>query len=184
MIDNDSGATAVITHRVREVQHEEYEAWLQQILPLVSAARGFLDVQVIRPVRGLTSTYTVILRFDCEADLRYWITSPQRQKMIATVTPILAHGDTYTVHSGIDFLFAPQDGTPRVPVRWKQLLITWSAIFPLTCVLPLVAGPLLQRIGLDNHYVLVAIVSGLAVTLMVYVIMPRYTRLVRHWLYR
>ena len=32
---NHTGATAVITHRVREAQHEKYEEWLQQILPLV-----------------------------------------------------------------------------------------------------------------------------------------------------
>lgn len=178
------GATAVITHRVRDTQHDEYERWLQTILPVVSAAPGFLDAQVIRPVRGLTDRYTVILRFDCEDDLRNWLQSPARLKLIESAMPILSQGDSYTIHSGVDFLFTPSDGGPRVPVRWKQFLVTWSAIFPLTLVLPLLLAPLLEALGLHNHFAVVLVVSGSAVLLMVYLIMPRYTKLVRRWLYR
>ncbi|MEY2854321.1 MAG: hypothetical protein RL030_1453 [Pseudomonadota bacterium] len=181
---DNSGATAVITHRVRDAQHENYEEWLKQILPLVTAAPGFLDVQVIRPVRGLTYNYTIILRFDCEADLKRWLSSPARQRLIDTVSPILSQGDSYTIHSGIDFLFAPHDGSQRVPVRWKQFLVTWSAILPLTLALPLVIAPALHALGWHNHFVITAIVSAVAVFLMVYLIMPRYSRWVRQWLFR
>ncbi|MEP7314099.1 MAG: antibiotic biosynthesis monooxygenase, partial [Pseudomonadota bacterium] len=139
-----SGATAVIAHRVRDAQHAAYEAWLGRILPVVASAPGYLDAQVIRPVRGLTDGYTVILRFDCEADLRRWLTSPEREQLIQSVRPILANGDSYTLHSGIDYLFAPQIAGQRVPVRWKQFLVTWSAILPLTLGLPFLIAPLLH----------------------------------------
>jgi uncharacterized protein len=181
---DSTGATAVITHRVRDQQHDIYERWLEKILPLVSKAPGFLDVQVIRPVRGLTDRYTVILRFDCEDDLREWLQSPQRLELIDKAIPILSQGDSYTIHSGIDYLFSPQDGGHRVPVRWKQALVTWSAIFPLTLLLPLGFVPLLKLLGVSNHFLSVAMVSSTAVLLMVYVIMPRYTKLVRRWLFR
>jgi uncharacterized protein len=179
-----SGATAVISHRVRDAQYADYERWLDRILPVVAAAPGFLDSQVIRPVRGLTAGYTVILRFDHEAALRRWLASPERGQLIDTVRPILAHGDSYTLHSGIDYLFAPQIAGQRVPVRWKQFLITWTAILPLTWGLPLLIGPVLRAIGWRDRTLLVAVVAAVAVFLMVYVIMPRYTRLVRGWLYR
>jgi len=179
-----SGATAVIAHRIRDSQHERYEEWLREILPLVSEAPGFLDVQVIRPVRGLTDTYTVILRFDCEADLKGWLGSSVRQRLIDTVRPVLAQGDSYTVHSGIDFLFAPHDGSQRTPPRWKQFLVTWTAILPLTLLLPLLIAPALQALGWHNRFVIRGVVSAVAVLLMVYLIMPRYTRLVRRWLFR
>jgi antibiotic biosynthesis monooxygenase (ABM) superfamily enzyme len=178
------GATAVITHQVRDSQHDEYELWLQKIVPLARASRGFLDVQVIRPVRGLTDRYTVILRFDCEDDLRRWLASPTRLRLIESAMPILAQGDSYTIHSGVDFLFTAHDGSQRVPVRWKQFLVTWSAIYPLTFVLPMLFGPPLDWLGWRNHLLMVAIVSASSVLLMVYVIMPRYTRLVRRWLFR
>lgn len=185
MADNAiGGATAVIAHRVLDSQHADYEHWLERILPTVAAAPGFLDVQVIRPVRGLTDGYTVILRFDCEADLRRWLTSPARQGLIESVRPILAHGDTYTLHSGIDYLFAPQAAGQRAPVRWKQFLVTWTGILPLSFALPPIITPLLARIGWDQRFVIVTTVSAAAVFLMVYVVMPRYTRWVRGWLYR
>jgi len=178
------GATAVITHQVRDSQHDEYEQWLQQILPLVSASPGFLDAQVIRPVRGLTDRYTVILRFDREDDLRRWLESPTRLRLIESALPILSQGDSYTIHSGVDYLFTLHDGSQRVPVRWKQFLVTWSAIYPLTFLLPMLFGPPLEWLGWRNHLLVVTIVSASTVLLMVYVIMPRYTRLVRRWLYR
>ena len=179
-----SGATAVIAHRVRDAQHAGYEQWLARILPVVAAAPGYLDAQVIRPVRGLTDGYTVILRFDSEASLRRWLTSPQREQLIDSVRPILAHGDSYTLHSGIDYLFAPQIAGQRVPVRWKQFLVTWSAILPLTLGLPLLISPLLQALGWGSHFLITTVVSGVALLLMVYAIMPSYTRIVRGWLYR
>lgn len=184
MAEQEPGATAVIHHRVRDSQHDAYEGWLAKILPLVAGSPGFLDVQVIRPVRGVTDTYTVILRFDCEEDLRRWLESPVRRQLIESVLPILAQGDAYTVHSGMDYLFTPHDGTSRAPVRWKQFLITWSAIYPLSFVLPLLLKVPLNWLGWRNHLVSSTLVSAIAVFLMVYVIMPRYTKLVRRWLYR
>lgn len=185
MADNpSSGATAVITHQVRDSRHAEYEKWLAEITPLAKASPGNLDMQLIRPVRGATDTYTILLRFDNEENLRRWIESETRLKLIETVNPILAQGDSYTIHSGLDFLFTPRDASHRVPVRWKQFLITWSAIYPLTFVLPLLVNPVLRALGVRNHLLTVTIVSATAVFMMVYVIMPRYTKLVRHWLFR
>jgi antibiotic biosynthesis monooxygenase (ABM) superfamily enzyme len=45
--------------------------------------------------------------------------------------------------------------------------------------------PLLRFAGIfGNHVVDTLVVSGVVVTLMVYVVMPRYTRLVRTWLFK
>jgi hypothetical protein len=69
-------------------------------------------------------------------------------------------------------------------VRWKQSLITWSAIYPLVLGVPLLVVPVLQLIGVPDHrFVTVFFVTAVVVLLMVYVIMPRYTALVRRWLF-
>ena len=80
-----SGATVVITHRVREGRHADYERWLARIAPLCAAAPGHLDWQIVRPIPGLSETYTVVIRFDTEERLRAWITSPIRAELIADV---------------------------------------------------------------------------------------------------
>lgn len=177
------GATVVITHRVRPDQHAGYERWLQEISPLCQAWPGYLDTHTVRPIPGLTDTYAIIIRFDTEAHLRRWMDSPARTRLIAQAQPLLAGGDAFQIRSGLDFLFAPPAGA-RAPVRWKQALLTWSAIFPLVLVVSALVRAGFQAVGLQPGPVLATLVAtGIVVSLMVYVVMPRYTRLVQRWLF-
>lgn len=181
----DPGATVVITHHIRDDGHAAYEDWLQQIAPLCRAAPGHLDWHIVRPIHGLTDTYTVIIRFDTEANLRAWMESPTRRALLERIRPLLAADDVYHVSSGLDFWFTPPGTKTPVPVRWKQYLVTWSAIFPLVLLLPLALVPALHAIGLPAiRWLDTLVLTGVVVFLMVYVVMPRYTALIRGWLFR
>lgn len=180
----DQGATAVITHRVREGKHADYETWLDEISPLCKASPGHLDWHIVRPIAGLTGTYTVIIRFDTAAHLQHWMESPARAHLIEEVRPLLVTGDDFFVSSGLDFWFTPGSARAKVPVRWKQYLVTWSAIYPLVLGVPLVIRPLLRQVGAPDNYLLTTFaVTGTVVFLMVYVVMPRYTKLLLKWLF-
>lgn len=181
----DRGATAVITHRVHGDRHADYESWLLEIGARCRAADGHLDWHVVRPIPGLTTTYTFIIRFDTIGNLRRWMESPIRAQLIERVRPLLLDGDDFFIGSGLDFWFAPEGARARIPVRWKQFLVTWSAIYPLVLAVPLVAGPLMRAAGVPDHPLLATlVVTGAVVFLMVYVVMPRYTKLVARWLFR
>ncbi|MDD2273046.1 MAG: antibiotic biosynthesis monooxygenase [Desulfuromonadaceae bacterium] len=178
------GATVVITHRLRENKQAEYEKWLEEIAPLCKASPGHLDWNIVRPIRGLTETYTVIIRFDTEAHLREWMESPTRALLIEKVRPLFVSDDDFFISSGLDFWFTPAGAKAKVPVRWKQYLVTWSAICPLALGMPLVVNPILQYLGVPNNRLIATFaVTGLVVFLMVYAVMPRYTRLVQRWLF-
>jgi antibiotic biosynthesis monooxygenase (ABM) superfamily enzyme len=180
----EQGATVVITHRVRDGQHETYATWLNEIGPLVRAWKGHLDWQIIRPLTGLTGTYTVVIRFDSRENLESWMHSPERLRLIDKVQPLLAQKDDFFIRSGLDFWFTPEGAKAKIPVRWKQFLVTWSAIFPLVLGASLVVPPLLRILGLpDNHYLYTLLATGLVVFMMVYVVMPRYTKLIQRWLF-
>jgi hypothetical protein len=179
------GATAVITHRIREGKHAEYETWLDEISPLCKASPGHLDWHIVRPIRGLTGTYTIIIRFDTQEHLRNWMESPTRARLIDKVQPLFVTADDFFVSSGLDFWFTPQMAKARVPVRWKQFLVTWSAIFLLVLGVPLVIAPVLRFLGIsDNHVLATLMLTGTVVFLMVYVVMPNYTKLIHRWLFR
>jgi antibiotic biosynthesis monooxygenase (ABM) superfamily enzyme len=180
----EEGATAVITHRVCNDKHPQYEQWLREIGPLCQSYPGHLDLHIVRPIPGVTETYTVIIRFDTQAHLKSWIESSTRADLIARVHPLLVTGDDFFISSGLDFWFAPPQAGATVPIRWKQFLVTWSAIYPLVLSVPLIVLPALRFAGIPtNHYFDVLVVTGAVVTLMVYVVMPRYTRLLRRWLF-
>lgn len=179
------GATVVITHRINASQQADYERWMAEISTRCREAPGFLDSHAVRPIPGLTETYTIIIRFDTEAHLRQWMGSPERQQLIDRAEPMLAGTGAVHISSGLDFWFVPPAPRLKAPVRWKQALLTWSAIFPLVYVVPPLLVPALQALGLPLHRALVTLVAtGVIVLLMVYLVMPRYTRLVQRWLFR
>ena len=183
--ERTEGATVVITHRLREHKQAAYESWLEEIAPLCNASPGHLDWHIVRPIPGLTETYTVIIRFDTEAHLRQWMESPTRVRLIEKVRPLFVTDDDFFISSGLDFWFTPTGAKAKVPVRWKQYLVTWSAIYPLALGMPLAVTPILEFLAVPyNPFIATLAVTGLVVFLMVYLVMPRYTRLVQRWLFR
>ena len=180
----DAGATVVITHRVRNGKHAEYEKWLNEIGPKCRASAGYLDWQIIRPIIGVSATYTVVIRFDTREHLEKWINSLERKQFIEKAKPLLAKDDDFFVRSGLDFWFTPEGAKTKVPTRWKQFLVTWSAIYPLVLGTPLIILPILHQLGVPkDRYIDTLLVTGTVVFLMIYVIMPRYTRLIQRWLF-
>ncbi len=179
------GATVVITHRLRENKSAEYESWLQEIAPLCKASPGYLDWHIVRPISGLSETFTIIIRFDTIDHLRGWMESPTRARLIDKVQHLFATGDDFFISSGLDFWFMPSGAKAKVPIRWKQYLVTWSAIFPLALIVPLLVAPVLQLLDFpSNRFTSTLAVTGVVVFLMVYVVMPRYTRLLQRWLFK
>lgn len=180
----EQGASVVITHRVAETGRAQYEQWLEVIGPLCKASTGLLDHHIIRPIPGLTNTYSIFMRYDTEQHLKQWMESADRKRLIEQVQGLLLEDDVYQIKSGLDFWFVPPGSKAPVPVRWKQFLITWSAIYPLVIGVPLVLMPLLRWLGIPEHHATdMLLVTATLVFLMVYVVMPRYTKVVRHWLF-
>jgi uncharacterized protein len=181
---SDVGATVVITHRIRGDKHAAYEQWLAEIGPRCRAWPGNLDWHIVRPIPGLTETYTVVIRFDTTEHLKSWMDSSEREQLIERVQPLFVGADDFYISSGLDFWFAPAGAKAKVPVRWKQYLITWSAIFPLALSVPFAVTPALRFFGVPPSLPITTLaVTAVVVLLMVYVVMPRYTRLVQRWLF-
>jgi antibiotic biosynthesis monooxygenase (ABM) superfamily enzyme len=180
----DLGATVVITHRVRSDKHAEYEAWVNEISPLSRSAPGHLDWNLVRPIPGATETYTVIIRFQTIEHVKNWMNSNERKRLIEQVQPLLVSEDEFYISSGLDFWFTPAGAKAKVPVRWKQYLLTLSVIYPMVLGVPRLVRPALRAIGFPPNVLLNTLaVTAVIVYLMVYVVMPRYTRLLQRWLF-
>jgi uncharacterized protein len=179
------GATVVITHHITNGKHQEYEEWLNEIGPICRSAVGHMDWQIIRPIPTLTYVYTVIIRFNTVENLKAWMESQERKRLIEKIRPLLAKDDDYYIKSGLDFLFTHENGTAKAPIRWKQYLVTWSAIYPLSVVIPFVLLPLLRKLNIPAVRLIDSFfVSGIIVLLMVYFVMPNYTKWIKKWLYK
>ena len=179
------GATAIITHRVKEGACDGYEKWLTEIGPIARDAEGVLDWQIIRPIKGVTGTYSVVIRFDSQSHLEKWMNSTKRKELIEEVRPLLVGDDDFFIRTGLDFWFMPEGARANIPVRWKQFVATWSAIYPLSLIVPMFLLPIFRSIGLpENRYLDAVLISGGLVFLMVYIVMPPYTKILQRWLFR
>lgn len=176
--------TSVIQHRVRGGAGAQYETWLTEITPAAQRFPGHQGVNIIRPSEG-ADLYTIVLHFDTLEHLQGWLASETRRRLMAQIEPLLVSGECVDIKTGLEFWFTPPTPAQQHPPPYKQFLLTLSAIFPLTLLVPWALRPLFQVIpafGLPvvSHVVVSAVIVGL----MTYVIMPHYTRLVAGWLYR
>ncbi|MEX6690005.1 hypothetical protein QTN47_21025 [Danxiaibacter flavus] len=179
------GATVVIAHQIIDGKHQEYENWLDEIGPIARNANGHINWQIIRPIPGLTYLYTIIIRFDTIDNLKLWMESEDRKRLVEKIRPLLKTDDNYDIITGLDFLFSPQNNKAKPPVRWKQFLTTWSAIYPLSILIPSALIPFLRMLKVPPSRIVDAFfVSGIIVFLMVYLVMPHYTRWIKKWLYK
>lgn len=175
--------TAVIQQTVRRECVADYEQWLKKVVPIAARFPGHRGVNVIHPAAGGLQ-YTVTIRFDSLAHAQDWFGSTARRELVAEVAPLLDADEKVETRTGLEFWFHPPAGQPPAR-RYKQFLLTLSVIYPLTIAVPAVLHRLLAPVPVVSGYWLEHLVaSAVLVGLMVYVVMPRYTRLMARWLYR
>lgn len=182
-IEVDSAVTTIIVQHPHSQHIQSYENWLREIVPLAKTAPGHRGVNIIKP-HGSGVAYTIVLHFDSEANLRGWLDSDTRKQLVEKVRPLLKSDETIDVKTGLEFWFTPQPATKAAP-PYKQFLLTLSAIYPLSMLVPWLLSPLFAALPfLLTPFVKSFLVSLTIVGLMTYVIMPRYVRLVAKWLFR
>lgn len=180
-VGKDRSVTFIITHTVKGGTEQRYEDWLADILGSVSKFPGYLGREIVRPANG-GRKYTTVLRFDSLEHLNAWAESNERSSYINRVSDLLEKGDVHEIRTGIDFWFTPEGVKP--PKSWKQFCLTLSAVYPLSLIIPRLLGPLFDVAPPVDHLFVKALLTSAALTaLLTFVIMPRYTRLVRRWLY-
>ncbi len=173
--------TAVVEQRVRPDSIEPYERWLQEIVPLAARFPGHRGVNVIRPHAGSTA-YTITIRFDSLAHAQDWFDSNARHELLLQAQPWLETHEKLKTVSGLEFWFKSPEDKP-VP-RYKQFILTLSAIYPLTMLVPALVRPAFEGSPFPGNFFVEHFASAaVVVALMVYLVMPRVTRLASRWLH-
>jgi antibiotic biosynthesis monooxygenase (ABM) superfamily enzyme len=175
--------TAVIQQTVKRESVAAYEQWLKKVVPIAARFPGHRGVNVIHPAAGGLQ-YTITIRFDSLAHAQDWFASGARKQLVAEVAPLLDADEKVETRSGLEFWFHPAPGQPPAK-RYKQFLLTLSVIYPLTMLVPAVVHRVLAPVPVLSDYWLEHLAASAAIVgLMVYLVMPRYTRLMARWLYK
>src|SRR4029079_9285521 len=160
----------IVTHKVRTGEEERYEAWLEEIFIASSGFSGYLGREIFRPSDG-SRKYTSVVRFDSQDSLNAWAESETRKSFVSKVHDLLEQGDQVEIRSGIDFWFTPEGVKP--PKLWKQFVLTLSAVYPLSLVIPRVIRQIVSLFPpLDNKFVMALLMAAILTATLTFVIMP------------
>lgn len=169
--------TVIYSWDVVPGQEEAFRKWVHGIVRAGSHWPGYLGVTTLRPPSG-KGLYQSVLRFDTDAHLSAWLASEERAAWLRKVEGIAtAH---VTKVTGLETWFDLPSVT--APPRWKMVVVTFVAVYPLSLVLSAFVSPHLAGWNLFVRALLFPVIAPVVLT---YVILPFLTQYVfRRWLYK
>lgn len=179
MIVQTEPVTVVVRHRVRRGKQREFEEWLRGITTAMLRFEGQQGYSVVRPGDSRTGEYLVFFRFDSFQNLEQWENSKERREWLRRLEELFASTYTRQQHTGLEVWFDPPAGGLQ-PRRWKMIVITLLAIYPLVSLMQLAVVPHLPDLP---FFVRTAVTSTILCLAMTYVVMPFMTWLFSPWLY-
>jgi hypothetical protein len=173
--------TTTVTRRVKPGHEALYEQFLEAIIAAASRFPGHLGAEVFRPQTAAAGDYRIVYRFDTAQHLRAWLDSPEHAAWLERAEPHVIGPLHRQVLTGLEGWFTlPTQPAAPPPPRTKMALVTWVTIFPLITLVVIASAPLIGGLPLVAR---LAVTTGVTVSLMTWVVMPRVTRLLGRWLY-
>lgn len=177
MSGTEEGVTIVVTRTIKAGHEAACEAWLHEVAKVCARFPGHLGMTVFRPRAG-THDYTFVYHYDTEEHMQAWEKSAERAELLRRAEDFT---ETHVAQrlTGLETWFAHPDAPVFVPPRWKMVVVSFGAAFPLIQIFSRTVGkvpvhPLARG----------ALVGMMMVLTMTYLAMPYATRLLRGWLYK
>lgn len=173
--------TTTVTRRVKAGHEPFYDQFLAGINAAASKFPGHLGVDVYRPESATAGEYRIVYRFDTGEHLRAWLDSDERAAWLERAEPHVIGPMRTRFVTGLETWFTvPGRPDAPPPPPYKMALLTWITIFPLITLVVIALDPLLEKLDLVPR---LAVTTAVTVPIMTWLVMPRITRLLRHWLY-
>jgi uncharacterized protein len=176
---SDSLVTTVVTHRVSPADVEEFLAWQERLRLAESMFDGFRGTELFHPVAGIQDEWTALYRYDNATDLDKWLTSEERQDLLAEGAKFSDFSSRTIDNSfGSWFAFDENGREAPPPSDLKTSLAVWMGLYPTVVFLSLATSPLHMPLWLG-----MLVGNFLSSFTMTYVTMPFYVNpTLKKWL--
>jgi len=172
----------MISNRVKPGREQEYEKWLSGISQKAMMFEGHLGRNILRPASGSNQEYAVIFSFNSYENLKRWEESAIRAEWVQRAADFTTGNPGIKRVSGLEYWFTlPECPLETPPARYKMVIVTFIALFPLVNLVGMTLNPL---IGDFHRFICLGIEVMIIVVLMDFFAMPLIIRLFSGWLHR
>ncbi|WP_321506825.1 antibiotic biosynthesis monooxygenase [uncultured Methanoregula sp.] len=173
--------TVVRIHYVKEGSEPQFEAELKKLMEVFSAIPANLGITIFRPGKHHDGVYRVVYKFASRDELDRWHASPTYLAWLETERGLTIAPPRMEVLTGLETWFTlPGQHVVKSPKRYKQAIISWIAVFPLTYVIALCINPF---VGSQDLVVQKFIAATILIPILAWAAMPALTRVFAGWLY-
>ncbi|MFI0352707.1 antibiotic biosynthesis monooxygenase [Actinomadura sp. 9N407] len=169
--------TVVFTWDVRPGREKDFEKWASGVNQAGARWPGHLGATWLNS-EGMRHRYYTVLNFTDEERLHAWLESDERAGWLERLDGIATGHRRHT--TGMETWFSLPGETVPAPPRWKMVIVTFCAVYPMSLLIQLIIVPP----TLTWPVALKAVTFPLLlVPVLTYVLMPLLSRILRHWLY-
>jgi antibiotic biosynthesis monooxygenase (ABM) superfamily enzyme len=178
MGSGDNPVTAVASFLLRPGHQEAFEHGYDDLLDVIETFDGYLRAQLFPPVDAVQSETVIVFSFSSREELDLWLDSEERKAGLARLEEHIEGERQVNVIGGFGGWFSI--GGPTRVKTWKQAAIVLLALYPTVLLLNEILGRLLPDSIPYLLDVLIGLVLGVAI--LSWLLMPRLTRFLDHWL--
>lgn len=172
--------TELIVTEVSPEKEASYRQWIARIHQLEAKFPGFRGVYVQPPRQGLGRHWITLLQFDTVANLEQWLSSHERQAVLAESQSLITSLENHRISSPYGGWFASVvHERGKVPALWKQTMVVLLMLFPLVMIETRLLSPWTASF---NGAVAMFIANGISAAMLSWALMPVAVRALHWWL--
>lgn len=172
----DNDGLLLVRFKLKLNDLTDFEKWKSEAVHRIETFKGFLNITFLNRVQE-TDYYHVLIRFDTEQNVNFWLHSNERKKIFNESDAKWLTDRYEVVQNWNVFWFRIFEGTKK----WKQWVVTFIAVYPLTIIIPMMVKLIAKVIPL---YFFAGIISALMISgFMIFLVMPFIHKLFKKWLH-
>ena len=169
-----------ITRRVRSTHAAEFEHALADFATRSLAEPGTRGVHCLYPPPGSgSSEYGIIRSFARDIDRDAFYETPLYREWLERTAPMVEGAPAYRRLDGLEAWFRHPGGS--APPLWKMALLTWSAVWPISMIVPAIVVPAVG--GILPKPITAGLVAAGIVVALTWGVMPVLVKAARSWLH-
>lgn len=179
---NAGPVTVSIARKIKPGFENNYELWEKDVINEASKFTGYMGTNFLRPNSTTQNKYIIIYRFDSYENACKWEDSSIRHQWLEKIEPILIGEAVKQKKTGLEVWFElPEIEVAKPAPRYKMAIVLTVVLYFLSISLNLLLKPILDHVSLPINILVVLLIN---VILMTWVIMPKLTFWLRHWLFK